>query len=147
MLRGTFDQLKAHLSGALLMIWGQSKVPLWRKKLKESACAAWVRPLLVGVCNCAWPYTCKAMRYLTWKQELCQPLAWLAPRWPFAVHLAWPVSSCTSAPSHGASLLASQIWMPFQHACCTCNNIHAFWCTDVLHYWWVRFHTVKQKGK
>jgi hypothetical protein len=155
MLRGTFDQLKALLSWAPLNVddWGQSKQrPPGREKIKESACAAWVRPL-VGVCNCTWSYTCKAMRShglphmetgAVSASCLTGPSLW----WPFAVHLVWPVQCtlCTSTLRMVLHRLFLRSGRHFHHACCCCICIYVsnYLCTLM-----VQFATslIKKEGK
>lgn len=83
----------------------------------------------VSLAHCTWPHASKAMLYLTWKQELCQPLDW-----PFAVQPVLFLSP-TPPPSSGAS---SQIRMPF-----TCNDHPAIIsiCNKYsLHVWWTHAH-------
>lgn len=74
------------------------------EKIKGSACAAWVRPLVDGRnCTAAGPALYKALRSHGFTRSCVSLLLdWPGPPWlPFAVHLAWPVQ-CTLAlpPPH-----------------------------------------------
>lgn len=122
MLQGTFDQPKAKLS-SLIDDLKTRQAP----EIKERCLCCVSAFSCVCVCVTETDPTSKAMRYLTWKQELCQPLDWT-----FAVQLGLRPAALPPLPWCFSDLDAIYL----QHSnngsqmslCCICNNPPAIIC-------------------
>jgi hypothetical protein len=102
MLRGTFDQDQLKTKTILMHDLKTKQAPQKFERVRRE----WV---FLRVCVTGLPYTTKAMPYLTWEQEFCQPLDW-----PLGLSLFIVASLLQHFhPFPWCSFTASQIWMIF----------------------------------